>query len=78
MTSRQTARDALREANHHATAAEMGNYPITMALVGIGYALLAITDAIHQQTSLIAEIAELGQLDDPVIVEDVATTGDRL
>lgn len=64
MTSRQTARTALNQANQHAAENPAGT---TMALVGIGYALLDIADAVRQAAMI-----------DESAVEDIETAGDQL
>lgn len=76
MTSRQTARDALREANHHAIDAQTGDYPATMALVGIGYALLDLGDAIREQNELIGStLCNCVDVDDGKRIETIDTAG---
>ena len=47
MTNRESARQALRTANHDAGEAESEDYPGTVALIGVGYAILDVADAIR-------------------------------
>lgn len=48
--NRTIARKALQHANDRAGEALTETYPATMALVGIGYALLDVADALREGT----------------------------
>ena len=47
MTGRQQALDALRTADRHAGETQVGDHAAAMALIGIGYAVLDVADAIR-------------------------------
>jgi len=53
VTNRHAALDALRDASAHAGEAQAGDYPATMALIGIGHALLDVAAATREQNELI-------------------------
>jgi hypothetical protein len=52
--NRQSALDALHQADAHSGDAHQSDYAGTMALIGIGRALLAVEAAIRDQNELIA------------------------
>jgi len=51
MTHREIAIKTLGNADDHAGEAQADDYPATVALTGIGYALLEIADAVRDLTA---------------------------
>ena len=56
MTHREIAIKTLGNADDHAGEAQADDYPATVALTGIGYAMLEVADAIRDQTTEISRM----------------------
>jgi hypothetical protein len=54
VSARDQAAALLEQADTQTGDALQSQYAATVALVGIGYALLEVADAIHQQTTIIS------------------------
>lgn len=51
MTNEESARESLHHAENVSGEALVNEYSSTMALIGIGYAILAVADAIRDRTA---------------------------
>jgi hypothetical protein len=55
MDHRKTALDNLDDAETQAGNAKTNDYAVTVAAIGIGYALLDIADAVREQTKALVD-----------------------